>query len=60
MKLKLLIKFNYYWDALFTFIDTKQLILWYKLKTYENELKIKQKQANNIEGEDFSNWTEVE
>lgn len=60
MKLKLLIKFNYYWDALFTFIDTKQLILWYKLKTYENELKIKQKQDNNIEGEDFSNWTEVE
>jgi hypothetical protein len=60
MKLKLLIKFNYYWDALFTFIDTKQLILWYKLKTYENELKIKQKQDNNIEGEDFPNWTEVE
>jgi hypothetical protein len=62
MKLWLLKQFNYYWDAFFTWVDTKQLLIWYKLKTYERELEYEDvEELNNYlkEMENFKDWEDI-
>lgn len=63
MKLWIMKQFNYYWDAFFTYIDTKQLLIWYKLKKYEKQLEHEDvEELNNylIEMEQFEDWKDVE
>lgn len=65
MKLKLLQKFNYAWDVLFTVINIGHLHMWIKLKEKERDLihdkwEEKQEKHPKLDLEEYDNWEEVQ
>jgi len=56
-------QFNYYWDAFFTYVDTKQLLIWYRLKQIEKKWEYEDvaELDNYLKNmENYNDWEDIE